>query len=386
MKGDFPFTILDVINALGLSVRRISGDRVYFDCPVCPSFSKSGKPRSGQGKVEARITESVFNCPACGDFHGGMLDLFCYYRNCDKAEANRHMRQYVSAQGYDKNQSLRIVQKARKIKEQNVSLASNGAIDKTYRRFLSLCTLSNEHISSLNQRGLSKKQILRFGLCSAPVLPDEHRYIIHTLLSEGYVLNGVPGFFRQNGKWDYALWDRYRGILIPMVSPDSQLLGFQIRFDNPIIDKNNPKKRIKYLWFSSKDMPEGTSRTSVGHITNAKEIPECVYLTEGGLKADIASIYGNRVFAAIAGVTQFPAIETLLNQLKARGVKKIVDAFDADYVDNENVEKCRKRLKEITQKKGLEYFRLEWDKNKGKGIDDYLVSVPRGKREFRVTD
>ena len=379
---DFPFTILDVINALGLQVYE-SGNKneIFIDCPECHYNPTNG--HSGKGKCSVFIYEGIFCCNRCGRFGGGMLDLYCYYRNCDKSTANREMRRFMNSPVYlpRKKQVKLKIKAAESAVYDNSELAKREEIDKTYRQFLSLCTLAEEHKSDLLRRGLTEKNIAHFGFKSTPVTREEHNRIVNTLIKNGCVLEGVPGFFvNKAGRWDFCMWEYNRGYIVPMMNLQNQILGFQIRLDKP-----DEKTKSKYKWFSSKNKNKGVNRTSVPHITNTSHISKNVYITEGGLKADVAHVLSNRTFVSLAGVTQYKVIPLLLSQLKKNGVEMIIDAFDSDCKHNPSVEKARQKLKGFVLEAGLEYRRLDWDE-KFKGIDDYIFANPKGTRKFIVYD
>lgn len=376
---DFPFTILDVINACSITTK-VRGDCVYFDCPKC----------GGHNKVQARISTGVYNCIKCGDFKGGTLGMYQYYHSCDSKTANKEMREYVGQPTYStqKQKNDTIKQNAQRITDRNSKLASRDVINATYRRFLSLCTLSAQHREELKKRGLSDSAIKHFGFKSALINYKERKRIIDTLLREGYTLEGVPGFFMNRGAWDFNVKSRYSGILIPYISLQNKLLGFQIRLDTPFEEKRNDGtvKQIRYLWCSSTDMEKGCSRSTVPHITSTRKVEKTIFFTEGALKADVASYLSGCTFVAIAGVTQYSILPPLFKQLKNSGVKRIVDCFDADYKNNPNVANARNRLKEEVKKAGLLYYRLDWEESDGKGIDDFLFNTPRGGRKYRLFD
>ena len=381
--ADFPFNIVDVFNACGISVE-VRGDKIYFDCPECGATKKSKA-------LEARISTGVYNCAKCGKFGGGMLKLYQYYHKCDAKTANKEMREYVGQPTYSqrKRQNELIESHAKRIVAQQSNLASEDIINATYRRFLNLCYLSKKHRESLKNRGLSDKAITHFGFKSAPISFPEHRRIIDTLLREGYPLEGVPGFYlNEKGFWDFNIKQRFSGIMIPYISLQNKLLGFQIRLDKPFEEhkKDGTVKSTRYLWFVSTDLNKGCSRSTVPHITSTRRVEKTIFFTEGALKADVASFLSNREFLAIAGVTQYSILPDIFKTLKTNGVRRIVDCFDADYRRNPNVAAARDRLKLEILKAGLQYYRLDWDERNGKGIDDFLLNIPRGKRKYELFD
>lgn len=373
---NFPFGILDVIYALNIPIRKRHNDEAYIDCPHCFFNPKTG--HSGKGKAQVIISQNVYNCPRCGN-GGGMLDLYSSVSGCDKKTANREMRRFVNDKSYQvhKEQIKKIVKTAEESVVETTQLAPRKEIDRTYRAFLSLCELRREHKNNLLNRGLTGKNIAHYGFKSTPSC-DKQNSIISDLIKKGYTLKGVPGFYLDNNNWRIDISDWNQGFFVPMCNLKNQCLGLQIRLDKPT-------EKQKYVWLSSKRKKGGCGRTSVPHITNTFDIGESVYITEGGLKADIAHCISKGTFVAIAGVSQFSVLPLLFSQLRMQGVKRIIDSYDSDCKYNPNVEKARTRLKQEVIKAGLEYYRMEWDENY-KGIDDYLFAVPRGSRKFIVYD
>ena len=358
-KYNFPFNIVDVINCLGIPIRKIRGDYMYIDCPECFYNPQTG--HSGKGKCEVRIQSGVYSCPRCGTFKGGMLDLYRYYRNCDSHTANKEMREYVGAPQYRqrKLQVQKIVESAERSVFDNVNLAKRNEIDRTYRTFLSLCSLAEKHKKDLIRRGLSEKNIAHFGFKSTPVTYEERHKIISELLHRGCTLKGVPGFYvNKTGQWDINIYNKIEGYFIPMCNLQNQCLGIQIRLDAP-----DPKQG-KYTWLSSNGMNQAEKLTSLPHIT---------------------TILSHSTYKAIAVVTQFKVLPVIFSQFKKNGVKRIIDSFDSDCKYNTNVERARQTIKYYAVKAGLEYYRMEWDE-KYKGIDDYLLANPPGTRKFVVYD
>ncbi len=380
-KTDFPFNILDVINCLGINIHKVKGNQIYIDCPICGE--------KGIGKCEVLLSEGVYSCPRCNEFHGGMLDLFCYFHNSDKKEANRDMRKYVNDDSFKINvqRNKKIISAAEKQKQDNSELASRNVINKTYREFLKCLSLKQCHRDNLKRRGLSDKEISHYGFKSTPD-PNETAKIASKLLLAGCSLKGVPGFYVDAGthKWDINIYDKISGFFIPMMNLQNECVGLQIRLDHPETKMKDGREKIikKYTWFSSKNMNEGVGRTTVPHITNTLTKTKTVYFTEGGLKADVAHSLSGKTFVAVAGVTQYKPLPIFFLQLRKNGVERIVDCFDSDCKYNENVEKARGKLKYYSQKAGLLYCRLDWDE-KYKGIDDYLLAVPSGERSFNIT-
>jgi hypothetical protein len=270
--------------------------------------------------------------------------------------------------------------KAQKASQNGSKRASNEVLDKTYRAFLAECTLLEKHKQELlsPKRGLNLKQIKGLGIKSCPTHREQHIKIINNLLRKGVTLEGVPGFFiDKSGNWNFNLFRYAEGYLIPVINIRKQVIGFQIRLDEP----KGKDKKTRYIWFSSAYKDKGVSSGSPIHLTSNKP-SKFVYLTEGPLKADIAAYKSHKVFAAVAGVNNQKPLNAFFRGLKANGTKVIVDCFDSDCVCNEQVEKARRKLARTVIQNGLKYIRMEWDQAY-KGIDDYLLNVPKENWQFQ---
>ena len=84
--------------------------------------------------------------------------------------------------------------------------------------------------------------------------------LVKRLAEEGYMVKGVPGFYRDtDGNWTINFKAENSGILIPIVSLDGFIQGFQIRVDHVTDTK-------KYIWLSSVNYDQGVSSGSPVHV------------------------------------------------------------------------------------------------------------------------
>ena len=177
--------------------------------------------------------------------------------------------------------------------KQAISTPMKSLIERhnVYYDMLKLFKLNNNHHKALLKRGLREDNIQQFMYKSLPETEYERRRIINEL-SAKYDLRGVPGFYRKYGEWHMYSAD-CGGFLIPVCNKDGYIQGMQIRFDSD-------KKR--YRWFSTNEYPEGTGVSSWVHIVGDTS-SDSAYLTEGALKADVASVLsGGAMFIAVPGV------------------------------------------------------------------------------------
>ena len=77
----FPFGIADVVELLGLTVRRRLPSSLYLNCPFC------GDQR---GRLNVNTDKNVWRCNRCGAA-GGMLALYARYNCTGNADAYREI-------------------------------------------------------------------------------------------------------------------------------------------------------------------------------------------------------------------------------------------------------------------------------------------------------
>ena len=140
-----------------------NGKSAYnIPCPLC---DRAG---SREKHLNINLKRNVYRCPKCGQFQGGVFDLYAYYMGIPREKVLEDLT------------------------------------------------------------GLTDEAIERLGYKSTPVVG--FHALAQSLLDEGYTLFGVPGFYRdKDGRWTMAVWRR--GILIPGTY-FGKIQGFQIRLDH----------------------------------------------------------------------------------------------------------------------------------------------------------
>lgn len=414
---DFPFRIRDVAELMGINPTDRAGrsrsgsykdQSWYCNCVFC----------GHKGKLNINFTKNVFNCNYCGE-HGGMLELYGRYYNLSNREA---FEEICSGLHMEKPQQSEFRAKVPQPENRSaddadqVLLASETEINKTYSMLLSLLTLSEKHQQDLLNRGLTLEQIAERRYRSTPVFG--YKQIVQKLIQAGCVIQGVPGFYQdKDGKWSMNFSSRGSGFLVPMESIDGHISGMQIRLDHP-------RDGQKYIWFSSVNKENGVSSGSPLHFIGNLDA-EAIYITEGGLKGSIAHYLSGETFLCVAGITQYKNIPAILEELKFGNLKHVNEAYDMDKLmhteaESKECQSCEYKLDchafqhylslpkdmqsnmvqmtcprkmqkrsiiqkgcthvyEICQELNLTYTRCVWDMNEGgewngqiKGIDDYL--------------
>ncbi len=253
-----------------------------------------------------------------------------------------------------------------------------------YSALLEMLTLYPIHRADLLKRGLPEEIIKLNGYKSFPIDAKE-RWKICDVLASRYDLSGIPGFFiNKADRWDLSPYPS--GYLIPVRSKDRSIQGCQFR----VFPYNKEQHSGgKYIWLSSAGKEQGTKVNQWMHVAipPGVEIKERIWLTEGPLKADIASYYMGVPFVATPGNS---SIENVVFVLKNLGVKNVILAYDADQKINEKVREAVENLDKGISSVGMKVKPAAWptrmveDKLIPKGIDD--ACMERVKRSLPVSE
>ena len=429
-----PFTILDVAAYLGIEKLEDCQRGYRVKDPkneanvVCP-FCGDARGKASICVCRDGEVKNVFHCYDCGSGYN-MVTLYAELKHMKGKDrykrAYRELYRKKQRQGNGKMRSRRAMQQeSQKVKKRASSQKKKMAkpldkeqVDETYRAMLKYLTLEDVHKKDLVRRGVSEEIINRMvkkGYRSISV--EESLTIARRLLKEGCKLEGVPGFFKNwKGEWDINFHEGNRGYLCPVYDIDGFLRGFQIRLDQP-------KKKNKYVWLSSSGMEKGTSITSLVGVSGTPK-GERICLTEGILKAEIASQLLGVCFLGNPGIGNWRDLLEVLKAAKERGVRYVEEMYDMDKMlrltcqedYDENCSECeyqeehgnpdfecpKKRLKRDTIRKGcnaayrvcrelgLTCERKLWDVGEDglwdeheKGIDDWETRDLR-KKDKRV--
>ena len=92
------------------------------------------------------------------------------------------------------------------------------------------------------------------------------------------------------------------------------------------------------------------------------------------MKADVIYTLSGRSVLAVPGVNSLQSLQAALEELRENhNLRKVVTAFDMDYLSNEFVQRAYDDLLRLLDNLGFEITRLSWDET-DKGLDDWLLA------------
>ena len=400
-RKELPFS-MDYVLRLDLpGVKRYKAAKGFnIDCPFCGRKNK------------LNVDGAVWRCPAC-DASGGIISFHGRLKNKDRWYAYEDLaKRWDALSEEEKEKTKRDKEEGQRAERTPAPILLRDAF---YRSFLDLLKLAPDHHEDLRKRGLSDNEIAKRGYKTVPqtwlqnyVDDALHRMTIkgmnytseevYGLFMKRMESNGIeiPGLYvKEDGS--ITMLDLPRGYFVPVRGyydcsdfPFGDLIsGLQIRND-PLLFTTPQwiKDRYhKYSWFSSSCKETGCGTTGIEniHITGFPDdgsAPKAVYITEGPLKADVASFLSCRPFLGLTGVSNTRQLPKLLEEMKRKGTEKGYICIDSDYREKSTVRKAMNSIEQNVLNAGLECEVLVWDA-KYKGIDDWLLAKKKGKRDGR---
>jgi Protein of unknown function (DUF3987)/Domain of unknown function (DUF3854) len=243
----------------------------------------------------------------------------------------------------------------------DVTRADDDTLHAVYQAVLANLTLSQAHRDNLRNRGLSDQEIEQRGY-KTHIMQGRARLARVLRDRFGDELLRVPGFYvkeSDNGNHYLTIAGRL-GMLIPVRDLTGRIVALRIRQD-----EGEPK----YCWLSTANRGGAGSGARVHVPKTIATATKTIRITEGELKADIATSRSGILTLSIPGVGIWrPALEVLA-KLECDTVRL---AIDMDARDNPDVARALDEIAFglVEAGYGLE---LETWPAEFKGIDDALV-------------
>lgn len=401
-KYKYPFGIDFVVeqDLVPLGIVKFPNPKGYsFNCPFC---EKRGLKPDRHHKYSVDIYKNVGHCMRCGAGHG-ITGLHQDLTGSTQSEACEDLKKRWA--GLPSEIQVEISNTVERHEEERKKMLYPAPIeirDEVYRRFLSQLALSKRHHDDLIARGLTEEEIVEGMYKTVPAMGfvsfavNSFTYEIKDTLKR-HVQWGIPGFYDiRTDEPKVVKCDP--GFFVPVRDENNLISGMQIRYD-PLPANATQEKRekyAKYKWFASQYVEKKDGCTASGcenihYATHLMHVPSSITLTEGVLKADIASRLRGRIgdkngnplppapVLGLVGVYNTEGLGMELQKLKdwGPGLKKVVIAVDMDYREKPQVAAAMRRIEKIVSDLGLQYEVFKWDP-RYKGIDDfYLAKLKR---------
>lgn len=248
--------------------------------------------------------------------------------------------------------------------------------DSVYRFLLDQVDLADEHRQRLQDRGFDDSHITQFGYKT--LAHSGRDTLAHTVRAEFPVtgdgtdpLAGVPGlhYRSSDNKFTVGGWE---GILIPVRTVDGSIQALKTRADD------SADSSAKYRFVSSRKHGGATPGSPV-HIPLHPGIDDLstVRLTEGELKADLATAYTGTLTISVPGVSSWRAGIDAIRELP---VSTVLLAFDADANEKPQVQRALRSTVNALLSDGYDVNVETWAASDGKGIDDLLAGGGKPKQ------
>lgn len=225
-------SIVNVKNKLKLYEVCTLGDVIYVRCPFC---------NSENGTMKLNTSNNSYICKNC-NVRGYSIGLYARYNGITNQEAYGCL---LNDKTYVKNNLKNsIIINTRK---------NDNDLDEVYQAFLQMLNLSSEHTMKLLELGFSIEEIDEIGFKTIPNNESEVIRICQALISEGFELSGIPGFYQNKKfKWIFKI---HKGIFIP-IRHNCKIIAIRIHLDSVYsIDTSN-------IWFSSSSQNNGTKASN----------------------------------------------------------------------------------------------------------------------------
>jgi DNA primase len=247
----------------------------------------------------------------------------------------------------------------------SVPCAAPAILDRVYRELLAALPLLPSHHQALRQRGLADVEIFRRRYRTLPIAGRTAlaKRLVDQIGADLCIQ--VPGFYiaeRHGRRW-WSLAGA-AGLLIPVHNLDGHIVALKVRVDIPGYSH-------KYTMVSSAKH-EGPSPGAPVHVPLHDGVcGDTVRLTEGELKADIATVLSETLTVALPGVAMWRKALAVLQHLQS---PQVLLAFDADWRTNPHVAQALGQAAFALVALGYTVEVEAWELALGKGIDDLMAA------------
>jgi len=361
-KQELPFGIdfvvqQDLANSLEFKVWKASNSSYDITCPFCGS----------KRKMNINTSKNVAKCNKCGCGKGyNTITLHASLTGLTNSEAYKDLLDRWN--GLDSSVQTQYLNYSNTF-ESDTKPAPIEIRDKVYRAFLSHLELSDKHRNDLLQRGLTEQQIKDNLYKSVPVI-GLHTIAYHSIVETSVIDDlyehkqwGIPGFTDIRDVQKMSCKTRKSGYFVPVLTKEGLISGMQIRYDKLPNDATQQEieNYKKYSWYSSSESENGCSVTGCENIHFAGNWKTgdftSINLTEGVLKADVASALSNTPFIGLVGVNNIAQLSKTLSSLQyMRNTSNVNIYVDMDYRTKKEVANALVGIKKEINRAGVHTY------------------------------
>jgi hypothetical protein len=396
--------LLVVLGAAGVRTRKQGHSYVVANCPF-PNHEDSSP--SFKVKLSAPDRFYCYGCCASGD----VLDFVHYFYGKDTFDeqvrflTGKSLRELVRGSSVqelqqaacDRDRRRRELQELHRLEEKEQRGVTDEMAGSTYEALLDQLSSSPQHREQFKKRGIAFEEALDLGYRTLPVDRVVRIRLCEELLSDGYNLRGVPGFFQlpkeagtDAGRWcvggtglgmreirdgkSGCVWG-VEGLLVPTCDEAGRIVRLKLRNDPPPDDAPAWVVELwptKYMALSSKDRIGGSGAGLRLHYVGPVDggnFAGTLWVTEGEIKADIAAMSLKARVVGVSGVGQ--CSELVIEAMRRGGFHRLFVAMDSEVKGH--VQLAIARLCRLAIEAGFEPLVVVWDGKLAKGIDDLLV-------------
>ena len=244
--------------------------------------------------------------------------------------------------------------------------ATPDDLHHAYCLLLGQLDLSDKHRQHLRNRGLTDDQIMKAGYSTLPLEGRARLAKFLTPSIPGDVLE-IPGIYiHDDPKRSWLSFAGCPGLVIPCRDSQGRIIALKVRRD----DDSTPK----YTYISSARHGGPGPLHSV-HWPVFDGCYSELRITEGPLKADVATVLGKVYTIGLPGVGSWRMVLDQWKDIRALDVQTIRIAFDADWRTNPQVRAALDSLVTVLRQQTDKQVKIDkWEPSLGKGIDDALLN------------
>ena len=342
----------------------------HLRAPAAAPFARAGGG-ARRGNVDLTRCNRANPCPACG------RRKFCRVKrdgseawctsNPDGAAATLHNELgpvYVHALSGQRREAAHAAARLAPTAAGHATTLDADVLHRAHCAVLGRLGLDDADHAALVRRGLTHEDIERNGYRT---LPERRRAELARALVDAL---GEPTALRVPGVWTKEEEGRSwlslagaPGLLIPCRDLEGRVVAMKVR-------RRDPCDGARYLWVAS-TAAGGPGARQIAHAPLAARAfgGDVLWLTEGELKADVATALGG---VPVVGMPGTAATSLGVDAALAWGARRVVVAIDMDWRTNPRVAADRARLVEALFRAGLDVQTEEWP-DRWKGLDDWYL-------------